>query len=88
MSRELGISRVHLYKKLLAITGQSPVEFIRKIRLQHAAQFLQKSQLTVAEVAYKVGFNNRKYFTKYFKDEYKVLPSQYADNKATEKEQP
>jgi signal transduction histidine kinase/ligand-binding sensor domain-containing protein/DNA-binding response OmpR family regulator len=80
MSRELGISRVHLYKKLLAITGQSPVEFIRKIRLQHAAQFLQKSQLTVAEVAYKVGFNNRKYFTKYFKDEYKILPSQYAES--------
>jgi signal transduction histidine kinase/ligand-binding sensor domain-containing protein/DNA-binding response OmpR family regulator len=80
MSRELGVSRVHLYKKLLAITGQSPVEFIRRIRLQHAAQFLQKSQLTVAEVAYKVGFNNRKYFTKYFKDEYKILPSQYAES--------
>ncbi|MFD3003677.1 two-component regulator propeller domain-containing protein [Pontibacter toksunensis] len=81
LSKELGVSRVHLYKKLLAITGQSPVEFIRKIRLQHAAQFLEKSQLTVAEVAYKVGFNNRKYFTKYFKEEYKILPSQYAESK-------
>ncbi|MHA6247449.1 hybrid sensor histidine kinase/response regulator transcription factor [Pontibacter sp. CAU 1760] len=81
LSRELGVSRVHLYKKLVAITGQSPVEFIRKIRLQHAAQFLEKSQLTVAEVAYKVGFNNRKYFTKYFKDEYKILPSQYAESR-------
>ncbi|WP_207434285.1 hybrid sensor histidine kinase/response regulator transcription factor [Sabulibacter ruber] len=80
MSRELGVSRVHLYKKLLAITGQSPVEFIRKIRLQHAAQYLEKSQLTVAEVAYKVGFNNRKYFTKYFKEEYNILPSHYAES--------
>ncbi|WP_237143976.1 hybrid sensor histidine kinase/response regulator transcription factor [Pontibacter pamirensis] len=84
LSKELGVSRVHLYKKLLAITGQSPVEFIRKIRLQHAAQILEKSQLTVAEVAYKVGFNNRKYFTKYFKEEYKILPSQYAESRQKE----
>ncbi|WP_205500098.1 hybrid sensor histidine kinase/response regulator transcription factor [Rufibacter psychrotolerans] len=87
MSRELGVSRVHLYKKMVAITGQSPVEFIRKIRLQHAAQYLEKSQLTVAEVAYKVGFNNRKYFTKYFKEEYNILPSQYAE-RLREKEAP
>lgn len=81
LSRELGVSRVHLYKKMVALTKQSPVEFIRKIRLQHAAQFLEKSQLTVAEVAYKVGFNNRKYFTKYFKEEYNILPSQFSESK-------
>ncbi|GAA4438724.1 two-component regulator propeller domain-containing protein [Pontibacter saemangeumensis] len=81
LSRELGVSRVHLYKKMVALTKQSPVEFIRRIRLQHAAQFLEKSQLTVAEVAYKVGFNNRKYFTKYFKEEYKILPSQYSESR-------
>ncbi|UII23705.1 hybrid sensor histidine kinase/response regulator transcription factor [Fulvivirga ligni] len=79
LSRELGMSRTHLYKKMVAITGKTPVEFIRKIRLERAAQFLQKSQLTVAEVAYKVGFNNRKYFSKYFKMEYNILPSAYAD---------
>ncbi|MEI9922120.1 MAG: two-component regulator propeller domain-containing protein [Bacteroidota bacterium] len=78
LSRELGMSRVHLYKKLLAITGKSPLEFIRTIRLQQAAQLLEKSQLSVSEIAYKVGFNNPKYFTKYFKEEYKVLPSAYA----------
>jgi signal transduction histidine kinase/DNA-binding response OmpR family regulator len=81
LSRELGMSRVHLYKKLLALTGKSPLEFIRTIRLQQAAQLLEKSQLTVSEVAYKVGFNNPKYFTKYFKEEYKVLPSAYASDK-------
>ncbi|WP_347158393.1 two-component regulator propeller domain-containing protein [Pontibacter chitinilyticus] len=86
LSKELAVSRVHLYKKMVAITGQSPVEFIRKIRLKHAAQLLEKSQLTVAEVAYKVGFNNRKYFTKYFKDEYKILPSLYAESKQQESE--
>src|SRR5690606_27292016 len=78
LSKEVGMSRVYLYKKLMALTGKSPVEFIRHIRLQRAAQFLEKSQLSVAEVAYKVGFNNRKYFTKYFKNEYQVLPSVYS----------
>src|SRR5690606_6994921 len=78
LSHELGMSRVHLYKKLLSLTGKSPIEFIRTIRLQRAAQLLEKSQLTVAEVAYKVGFNNPKYFTRYFKDHFNVLPSAYA----------
>jgi AraC-like DNA-binding protein len=75
------MSRVHLYKKLQALTGKAPLEFIRSIRLQHAAQLLQKSQLTVSEVAYKVGFNNPKYFARYFKEEYNVLPSAYAAGK-------
>jgi AraC-like DNA-binding protein len=77
LSRELGMSRVHLYKKLLALTGKSPIEFIRIIRLQRAAQLLEKSQLTVSEIAYQVGFNNPKYFSKYFKDHYNMLPSAY-----------
>jgi signal transduction histidine kinase/ligand-binding sensor domain-containing protein/DNA-binding response OmpR family regulator len=81
LSHELGMSRVHLYKKLQALTGKSPLEFIRSIRLQHAAQLLEKSQLTVSEVAYKVGFNNPKYFAKYFKEEFQVLPSAYASGK-------
>lgn len=78
LSHQLGISRAHFYKKVVALTGKSPLEFIRTIRLQIAAQMLQKSQLTVAEVAYKVGFNNPKYFSRYFKEQYKVLPSMYA----------
>jgi signal transduction histidine kinase/ligand-binding sensor domain-containing protein/DNA-binding response OmpR family regulator len=81
LSHELGMSRVHLYKKLHALTGKSPLEFIRTIRLQHAAQLLEKSQLTVSEVAYKVGFNNPKYFAKYFKEEFSVLPSAYSAGK-------
>jgi len=84
MSHELGMSRVHLYKKLLSLTGKSPLEFIRTVRLKRAAQLLEKSQLTVSEVAYQVGFNNPKYFTKYFKEEFKVLPSQYAAQKQKE----
>jgi AraC-like DNA-binding protein len=81
LSHELGMSRVYLYKKLLSLTGKSPLEFIRTIRLQQAAQLLEKSQLNVSEVAYKVGFNNPKYFAKCFKEEYKMLPSAYASSK-------
>ncbi|NLR58545.1 response regulator [Chitinophaga polysaccharea] len=77
LSRALFMSRVSVYKKILALTGRSPIEFIRSIRLKRAVQLLEKSQLTVAEVAYEVGFNNPKYFTRYFKMEYNVLPSQY-----------
>lgn len=82
LSRELAMSRVHLYKKLLSLTGKSPIEFIRILRLKRAAQLLEKSQLSVSEIAYQVGFNNPKYFTKYFKVEFGVLPSQYQQQKS------
>ena len=75
LSRELGMSRVHLYKKLLQITGKTPIEFIRVIRLKRAAQLLRESQLH----AFEVGFNNPKYFSRYFKDEFGVLPSVYQE---------
>lgn len=77
LSRELGVSRGQLYKKTLEITGKTPIEFIRAIRLKRAAALLSKSQMTVAEVAYAVGFNNPKYFANYFRAEYNILPSKY-----------
>ena len=77
MSSELGMSRVQLYKKLVAITGMTPSEFIRLIRLKHAEQLLRQSQLSVSEVAYRVGFNSPRYFSKYFIDMYGLTPSQY-----------
>ena len=80
LSQALGMSRVHLYKKLVNITGKTPIEFIRVIRLKRAAQLLRQSQQNVSEVAYQVGFNNPKYFSKYFKEEFGVLPSNYMDD--------
>lgn len=77
MSEALSMSRVHLYKRLLSVTGSTPSEFIRLIRLRHAEHLLRESQLNVSEVAYKVGFNNPRYFSKYFKEMYGVMPSQY-----------
>ncbi len=76
LSQELGMSRASLHRKLVAITGQSPLGFIRLVRLQRAKQLLEKNHLNVAEVAYSVGFNSPKIFSKYFKDEFGVLPSQ------------
>lgn len=77
LSRNLYMSRVALYKKLLALTGKTPIEFIRIMRMKRAASLLTASQQTVAEIAYEVGFNNPKYFARYFKEEFGVLPSQY-----------
>ena len=77
MSRALYLSRVALYKRILSLTGQTPIEFIRSIRLKRAAQLLEKSSFTIAEIAYEVGFNNPKYFSRYFKAEFGMLPSAY-----------
>lgn len=79
LSRELGMSRAHLYKKVLQITGKTPIEFIRVIRLKRAAQLLRESQQNVSEIAYQVGFNNPKYFSRYFKEEFSMLPSVYQE---------
>jgi signal transduction histidine kinase/ligand-binding sensor domain-containing protein/DNA-binding response OmpR family regulator len=84
LAHELGISRAHFYKKVMTLTGKSPLEFMRMIRLQQAAQLLKKSQLTVAEIAYKVGFNSPKNFARYFRHEYKVLPSVFASDSKKE----
>jgi len=81
LSRALHMSRVALYKKLLALTGKSPLDFIKSIRLKRAARLLEKSQCTVSEIAYEVGFNNPKYFARTFRKEFGVLPSEYIARK-------
>jgi len=76
-AREMGLSRTSMYKKILSSTGKTPIGFIRSFRMQRAAQLLEKGRHNVAEVAYMVGFNNPKYFARYFKEVYGVLPSVY-----------
>jgi len=80
-SRDMFMNRVTLYRKILSITGKTPIEFIRSIRLKRAAQLLEKSGMSIAEIAYEVGFNSPKNFTKAFKEEFRILPSQYNTNK-------
>lgn len=76
-SGQMGLSRMQLYNKLVALTGSTPLEFIRILRLKRAARLLTKGQLNVSEVAYKVGFNDPKYFSIQFKKEFKTSPSKY-----------
>ena len=78
LSADMNMSRVGLYKKILPLTGKSPVEYIRFYRLHKAKPILLKSQLTIAEIAYEVGFSNPKQFSKYFKEEFGILPSAFA----------
>lgn len=78
LSRELCMNRVSVYKRIFALTGHPPIEFIRTVRLQRAAMLLTKTEMNIAEVAYEVGFNNPKYFARYFKMAYHMLPSAYA----------
>jgi YesN/AraC family two-component response regulator len=80
LSSQMALSRVSLYKRLLALTGKTPVDCIRTVRLKRAIQLLEKSQLNIANVAYEVGFNNPTYFSKVFKDEYGMVPSDYVAN--------
>jgi DNA-binding response OmpR family regulator len=72
---EFGLSRVQLYRKVKALTGQSPVELLRTTRLLKGRQLLQCSNKSVSEVAYEVGFSAPAYFTKCFKDEFGISPS-------------
>jgi len=80
LSREMCMSRVTFYRKIVSLTGRSPLEFIRSIRLKRAAQLLDKSGMSIAEIAYEVGFNDPKIFSKFFKEEFNMLPSQYIAN--------
>jgi signal transduction histidine kinase/DNA-binding response OmpR family regulator/ligand-binding sensor domain-containing protein len=77
LSEALCMSRVKLYRRLLSVTGQTPSEFIRLIRLRRAEQLIVKSQLSVSEISYMVGFSNPRYFSKCYKELFGYLPSQY-----------
>ncbi|WP_172337237.1 hybrid sensor histidine kinase/response regulator transcription factor [Mucilaginibacter sp. SG564] len=81
LSKYLGLNRNTLYKKLLLITGRSPVEYIRMLRLKKAAYLLEYSQMNISEVSYEVGFNTPQYFAKSFKEEFDMLPSEFVIQK-------
>jgi signal transduction histidine kinase/DNA-binding response OmpR family regulator len=84
LQREIGMSRMQLHRKLKALTNQSASDFIRNIKLKRAAQILRQPGIQIAEAAYLSGFTHLSYFSKCFKEQYGVLPSEYtkvtADN--------
>jgi signal transduction histidine kinase/ligand-binding sensor domain-containing protein/DNA-binding response OmpR family regulator len=77
LSRHLGMSRSTLYSKLLEFTGETPIEYIRSVKLNKAAQLLERSDMNIAEIAYTVGFATPNYFAKAFKLKFNMLPSEY-----------
>ncbi|MDO5980051.1 hybrid sensor histidine kinase/response regulator transcription factor [Flavivirga spongiicola] len=84
VSKELGLSRVHLYRKTKEITGKSPVTFIRDFRLSVATKLIEKENYNINEICYKIGFQDASYFRKCFKKKYKVSPSAYLEKIKTE----
>lgn len=77
LARHVGMSRGTLYTKVLEISGQSPIEFIRSIKLEKAALLLEKSDMNVSQISYTAGFATPNYFTKSFKARFNMLPSEY-----------
>ncbi len=76
LAGEAGMSRSQLHRKLTALSGQSPSDFIRYMRLHRAMELLKKNAGAVSEIAYTVGFSGVSYFTKCFKDQFGTLPSE------------
>ncbi len=77
LSREIGMSRVHLYRKIKQITGLSVSEYIRSIKLVYAKNLIRKREMSISEVAYASGFANPSYFTKCFRNQFNQSPSDY-----------
>ena len=74
---KMNLGRNQVERKLKALTDQTPVEFIRVLRLKRAAQKIIKQEDTISQIAYSVGFNNLSYFAKCFKQQFGTLPSEY-----------
>jgi DNA-binding response OmpR family regulator len=80
LAEGVGMSRVHMHRKLKELTNQSARDFIRTIRLRQAAELLSNQKLTVSEVAYALGFSNLSHFSNTFREFYGVSPKEFGDN--------
>lgn len=77
LATDLNLSKSTLHRKVKALTGLTPLELIRNIRLKQACRMLARHDCSISEVAYATGFSTPKYFTKCFKEEFGVTPSEY-----------
>ncbi len=80
LSEKSGINSKQIYRRIKQITGKTPVDYIRSIRIKKAAMLLKQKKFTSSEVMYLVGFSNHSYFAKCFKAEFNKTPSQYIDD--------
>ena len=79
--RELAVSRSVFFKKLKTLTGLSPVEFLKEIRMKRAAQLIETEEYNMAQIAYMVGLNDSHYFSKCFKQQYGMTPTEYKESR-------
>ncbi|HMR17864.1 MAG TPA: ATP-binding protein [Sphingobacterium sp.] len=80
LSKDIGLSRVHLFRKLKALTGLSPSQYIRNYKLNKALSIIEKEHIRVADLAYRVGFQDPNYFLKCFKTKFGSTPTEFARN--------
>lgn len=81
LSKHVCMSRGSLYYKLIELTGLTPIEYIRTVKLEKAAALLETSDLNVAQIAYMTGFGTPSYFSKMFKSKFGMVPSEYISSK-------
>ncbi len=78
---ELAVSRSVFFKKLKALTGLAPIEFIREIRVKRAAELIETGEYNMSQISYMVGINDPRYFSKCFKQKYGMTPTEYKEQK-------
>ena len=81
LQEKMGMGNKQLYRKVKALTGQTPVEYIRDMRLRKAAMLLKAGKFSVSEVMYTVGFSNSSYFSKCFNKAFGMTPTEYMKQK-------
>lgn len=81
LEKEFSLSKMQLYRKLKTMTGMTPGEFIKHIRLKEAARLLTTTNLTVTEIFFRTGFNNQSYFFREFRKQFQCAPNEYREQK-------
>jgi AraC-like DNA-binding protein len=82
LEKAFNMSKMQLYRKLKTLTGMTPGEFIKNIRLKEAAHLLATTQLNVTEIFYRTGFNNQSYFFREFRKRYNCAPNEYREQQS------
>ena len=80
----VGISRSHLFRSFQTYLGKSPKEYLSEYRIKQACHLLKETDLSVSAIAYSVGFENNLYFSKAFKKQKRVSPSEYRKDRKTQ----
>ena len=76
---QMAVSRSVFFKKLKSLTGLSPIEFIKEVRVKRAAQLIETGEFNMTQITYMVGFNDPRYFSKCFKQRFGMRPTEYRD---------